>query len=59
MDSEAAYGELYNPAGRTVLWREYFGERAVMVNDDKPLLHIEAARVAYEGMNRLKKQEES
>lgn len=24
----------------TRLWREYFGERAVMVNDDKPLLKI-------------------
>ena len=30
----------------TRLWREYFGERAVMVNDDKPLLHI-----TYSGMN--------
>lgn len=24
----------------TRLWRELFGERAVMVNDDKPLLHV-------------------
>ncbi|MFA9466314.1 MAG: hypothetical protein ACERKN_18760 [Velocimicrobium sp.] len=24
----------------TRLWRELFGERAVMINDDKPLLHI-------------------
>lgn len=24
----------------TKLWREYFGERAVMVNDDKPLLKV-------------------
>lgn len=24
----------------TALWREYFGERAVMVNDDKPLIRI-------------------
>lgn len=24
----------------TALWRKLFGERAVMVNDDKPLLHI-------------------
>lgn len=24
----------------TRLWREYFGERAVMINDDKPLLRI-------------------
>lgn len=25
----------------TRLWREYFGERAVMINDDKPLIRIE------------------
>ena len=32
----------------TRLWREYFGERAVMVNDDKPLLHItDSGVVAY------------
>ncbi|MEE3451549.1 MAG: hypothetical protein VZR27_12815 [Acutalibacteraceae bacterium] len=32
----------------TRLWREYFGDRAVMVNDDKPLLHItESGVVAY------------
>lgn len=32
----------------TRLWREYFGERAVMVNDDKPLLHIaESGVIAY------------
>lgn len=24
----------------TRLWREYFGKRAVMVNDDKPLIHV-------------------
>ena len=24
----------------TALWREYFGERAVMVNDDKPLIRV-------------------
>lgn len=29
----------------TRLWREYFGDRAVMVNDDKPLLRIEDDRV--------------
>ena len=30
------------------LWREYFGERAVMVNDDKPLLEIrEDCVIAY------------
>ena len=29
----------------TRLWREYFGDRAVMVNDDKPLLRIEENRV--------------
>lgn len=26
----------------TALWREYFGERAVMVNDDKPLIRLTA-----------------
>ena len=32
----------------TRLWREYFGEHAVMVNDDKPLLHIaENGVIAY------------
>lgn len=32
----------------TRLWREYFGDRAIMVNDDKPLLHIaESGIVAY------------
>ena len=31
----------------TRLWREYFGERAVMVNDDKPLLHIADIVTAY------------
>ena len=29
------------------LWRKYFGERAVMVNDDKPLLHIGDVVTAY------------
>jgi len=32
----------------TRLWREVFGERAVMVNDDKPLIRLtEAGAVAY------------
>ena len=32
----------------TALWRRYFGERAVMVNDDKPLLKIaENSVIAY------------
>ena len=31
----------------TRLWREYFGNRAVMVNDDKPLLHIADTVTAY------------
>lgn len=32
----------------TRLWREYFGKRAIMVNDDKPLLHIaESGVIAY------------
>lgn len=29
------------------LWRKLFGERAVMVNDDKPLLHIGDEVLAY------------
>ena len=33
----------------TRLWREYFGERAVMVNDDKPLLHITDSGVTAYG----------
>lgn len=33
----------------TCLWREYFGERAVMVNDDKPLLHITDVGVTVYG----------
>lgn len=33
----------------TGLWRELFGERAVMVNDDKPLLHITEKGVAVYG----------
>ena len=33
----------------TRLWREYFGERAVMVNDDKPLLHITDSGVTVYG----------
>lgn len=41
----------------TALWRDLFGERAVMVNDDKPLLHI-AEEVTvygtpYDGKHRL------
>lgn len=31
----------------TRLWREYFGDRAIMVNDDKPLLHIADTVTAY------------
>ena len=41
----------------TRLWREYFGDRAVMVNDDKPLIHVgETATVygtPYNGKHRL------
>lgn len=42
----------------TRLWREYFGERAVMVNDDKPLLHIADSGVTaygtpWDGKHRL------
>jgi len=42
----------------TRLWREYFGSRAVMVNDDKPLLRISGNGVTafgtpYNGKHRL------
>ena len=42
----------------TLLWREYFGERAVMVNDDKPLLRITDSGVTaygtpWDGKHRL------
>lgn len=42
----------------TRLWREYFGNRAVMVNDDKPLLKITDSGVTaygtpYNGKHRL------
>ena len=41
----------------TALWRRLFGERAVMVNDDKPLLHIgdvvTAYGTPYDGKHRL------
>ena len=42
----------------TRLWCEYFGDRAVMVNDDKPLLHIADSGVIaygtpYNGKHRL------
>lgn len=33
----------------TRLWREYFGERAIMVNDDKPLLKITENNVMVYG----------
>lgn len=33
----------------TRLWREYFGERAIMVNDDKPLLQITENQVLVYG----------
>ncbi len=41
----------------TRLWREYFGERAVMVNDDKPLIRIGNTATVfgtpYNGKHRL------
>ena len=42
----------------TRLWRAYFGDRAIMVNDDKPLLHIGDSGVVaygtpYNGKHRL------
>ena len=35
----------------TRLWREVFGDRAVMINDDKPLLHVasESAQTGKDG----------
>ena len=53
----AVDGEAYLFAARsgtgksthTRLWREVFGERAVMINDDKPLLHIGAEGAAVFG----------
>ncbi|MBE6984777.1 MAG: hypothetical protein E7434_04035 [Ruminococcaceae bacterium] len=33
----------------TALWRDMFGERAVMVNDDKPLLEIKEDKVIVHG----------
>ena len=33
----------------TRLWRERFGDRVVMINDDKPLLHIDAGSVIAYG----------
>lgn len=33
----------------TRLWREVFGDRAVMINDDKPFLHVEEAGVTVFG----------
>lgn len=40
------------------LWREHFGKRAVMINDDKPLLHITTTGVTaygtpWDGKHRL------
>ena len=42
----------------TRLWREYFGDRSIMVNDDKPLLHITDSSIIaygtpYNGKHRL------
>lgn len=42
----------------TRLWREYFGERAIMINDDKPLLKITDSGVTvygtpYDGKHRI------
>lgn len=34
---------------QTRLWREVFGERVVMVNDDKPFLHISGEQVTVYG----------
>lgn len=42
----------------TRLWREYFGDKAVMVNDDKPIIHVTDEGVTvcgtpYNGKHRL------
>lgn len=42
----------------TALWRKLFGERAIMVNDDKPLIRIDGSKVTvfgtpYNGKHRL------
>lgn len=42
----------------TRLWRELLGERAIMINDDKPLLHVTGSGVLaygtpYDGKHRL------
>lgn len=31
------------------LWREYLGDRVVMVNDDKPLIHVEEGKITIYG----------
>lgn len=31
----------------TRMWREYFGERVYMINDDKPLIHVGDSVIAY------------
>ena len=41
----------------TRLWREYFGERAVMVNDDKPLLRITDSGVTRDTVNHIEQIE--
>lgn len=52
VDSEAYLFTAKSGTGKsthTRLWRELFGERALMVNDDKPLLQIDGDRVIVHG----------
>lgn len=52
VDGEAYMFTALSGTGKSThvrLWRELFGERAVMVNDDKPLLRIDKDRVMVYG----------
>ena len=52
VDGEAYLFTAVSGTGKSTharLWRELLGERAVMVNDDKPLLHVRPERVEVYG----------
>ncbi len=61
VDNEAYLFTAKSGTGKSTharLWREYLGSRAVMVNDDKPLIHIENGKAfvygtPYNGKHRL------
>ena len=61
VDNEAYLFAAVSGTGKSTharLWRDYFGERAVIVNDDKPLLRVDDAGVTvfgtpYNGKHRL------